>query len=124
MALQQNIMTILYCPSIQEHSSLCVSRQSKSSRTVHVTSIQCRSSNTPFIHLGSATHLRSQSGSKWKSFEMLYQILEVPSQDSLVQKKRRNSEHLINRPVDEVLAFNARKSPLFAEAGLLEYIRM
>src|SRR6266550_1025825 len=77
MARQQNIMTILYCPSIQEHSSLCVSRQSKSSRTVHVTSIKCRSSNTPFIPLGSATHLQSQSGSKWKSFEMPYQILEI-----------------------------------------------
>src|SRR5712692_8395708 len=77
MGLQPNMMTTLYCPSIQEHSSLCVSRQSKSSRTVHVTSIQCRSSNTPFIHLGSATHLRSQSGSKWKSFEMPYQILEI-----------------------------------------------
>jgi hypothetical protein len=30
-----------------------------------------------FIHLGLATHLQSQSGSKWKSFEMPYQILEV-----------------------------------------------
>src|SRR5712691_1563715 len=77
MALQQNMMTTLYCPSIQEHSSLCVSKQSKSSRTVHDTSIKCRSSNTRFIHLDSATHLQSQSGNKWKSFEMPYQILEV-----------------------------------------------
>src|SRR5438552_2325334 len=75
MGLQQYMMTTLYCPSIQEHSSLFVSKQSKSSRTVHGTSIKCSSSNTRFIHLGSATHLQSQSGSKWKSFEMPYQIL-------------------------------------------------
>lgn len=73
----QYVMTTLYYPSIQEHSSLFVSRRSKYSRTVHVTSIKCRSSNTRFIHLGSATHLQSQSGSKWKSFEMPCQILEV-----------------------------------------------
>src|SRR5229473_1293746 len=77
MVLQLNMMTTLYGPSIQEHSSLFVSKQSKSSRTVHDTSIKCRSSNTRFIHLGSATPLQSQSGSKWKSFEMPYQILEV-----------------------------------------------
>src|SRR6266568_456758 len=94
--------------SILEHSSLCVSRQSKSSRTAHVISIQCRSSNTRFIRLGLATHLQSQSGRKWKSFEMPYRILEVPGRNNLVQKKGSNSEHLINRPADEVLGFNLR----------------
>src|SRR5258706_11034811 len=77
MGRQQNMMTTLYCPSIQERSSLFVSRQSKYSRTVRVTSIQCRSSHIRCIHLRWAAHLQSQSGSKWKSFEMPYQILEV-----------------------------------------------
>src|SRR5690349_1561902 len=75
MGRQQYMMTTLYCPSIQEHSSLFVSRQRKSSRTVHGISIKCRSSNTRCILLGSATPLQSQSGSKWKSFAMPYQIL-------------------------------------------------
>src|SRR5579859_6871214 len=75
--LPQNMLTTPYCLSIQEQSSLCVSRQSKSSRTVHVTSIKCKSPNTRFIPLVSATPLQSQSGSKWKSFEMPYPILEV-----------------------------------------------
>src|SRR5437868_9980477 len=94
MVLQQNMMTILYCASIQEHSSLFVSKQSKSSRTVHVTSIKCRSSNTQCIHLGSAIHLQSQSGSKWKNFEMPYQILirvKVDHQDR--KSTRMNSSH-------------------------------
>src|ERR1700693_6042006 len=77
MGLPQNMLTTRYCPSIQEHSSLCVSKQSKSSRTVHVTSIKCKSSNTRYIPLGSATPLQSPSGSKRKSFEMPYPILEV-----------------------------------------------
>src|SRR2546425_10168592 len=83
MGLPHNMMTTRYCPSIQEHSSWFVSRQSKYSRTVHVTSIKCRSSNTRCIHLGSATHLQSQSGSKWKNFEMPYQTLEVQTPISL-----------------------------------------
>src|SRR2546421_1536695 len=77
MGLQQHMLTTLYCQSIQEHSSLCVSRQSKYFRTVHVTSIPCRSSNTRCIHLDSTTLLQSQSGNKWKSFEMHCQILKV-----------------------------------------------
>src|SRR6266566_9474704 len=78
------MMTTRYCASIQEHSSLFVSKQSKSSRTVHVTSIKCRSSHTQCMHLGSAIHLQSQSGSKWKSFEMPYQNLEIQTATLLV----------------------------------------
>src|SRR5712692_767200 len=90
MVLQQNMMTTRYCPSIRGHSSLFVSMQSKYSRTVHVTSIKCRSSNTRFIHLDSATHLQSQIGSKWKSFEMPYQILEVQTPNlSVVELKNK-----------------------------------
>src|SRR5437868_3756925 len=77
MVRQQRMMTIPYCPSIQELSLLCVCRRSKYSRTVHVTSIRCRLSNTRCMHLGSTIHLQSRSGSKWKSFEMPYQKLEV-----------------------------------------------
>src|SRR5712691_5843799 len=96
MGLQQNMLTTLSCPSIQERSSLCGSEPSKSSRTVHVTSIKCRSSNTRFIHLGSATHLQSQSGNKWKSFEMPYQILAVQTHDLRKpdKKSHRPSAHL------------------------------
>src|SRR5947209_2467421 len=72
MGLPCKMMTTRYCPSIQAPNSLFVSKQSKSSRTVHVTSIKCRSSTTHCIHLGSATHLQSLSGSKWKSFETPY----------------------------------------------------
>src|SRR2546430_2254400 len=50
MELLQHMMTTRYCPRIQEHSSLFVSRQSKYSRTVHGTSIKCRSSTTRCIH--------------------------------------------------------------------------
>src|SRR6266436_5337915 len=77
MVRQQHMMTMPYCPSIQERSSFCVCRQSKYSRIVHVTSIRCRLSNTRCMLPGSAIHLQSQSGSKWKSFEMPYQKLEV-----------------------------------------------
>jgi len=54
-----------------------VSRQSKYSRTVRVTSIKCRSSSTRNMRPASTTHLQSQNGSKWRSFEMPYQRLEM-----------------------------------------------
>jgi hypothetical protein len=54
------------------------------------------------MHPGSTTLLQSQSGSKWKSFEMPYQPLEIQIQnlsiiaDLLEKRFRKNHKHAIS----------------------------